>query len=65
MKKLTALSLLAASPALAHPGHGGDAAHWLTDPTHVAILFLLGLAIGPVLPRLLGRHQSDEDDHEG
>ena len=64
MKKLTALALLAATPAMAHPGHGAAASHWFTDPTHIAILFLLGLAIGPVLPRLIERLKDSEDDHE-
>ena len=66
MKKLTLFALLAASPAMAHPGHGGDAMHWFGDITHLGILILLGLAISPLISlHLRPERRESEDDHEG
>ncbi len=54
MKRIatTSIALLAASPALAHPGHGGEATHWFSDVSHLAAIagmvlaaYAVGLAI--------------------
>ena len=59
-------ALLAAGPALAHPGHGGGALHWFSDAAHVGIVVLLGMAFAPVISlRLRERFGESEDDHEG
>ena len=42
MKKLSALLVLLASPALAHPGHVAAVvdgqSHWVTQPDHLALV---------------------------
>lgn len=51
---LPALALVFATPAMAHPGHGEDATHWLTGD-HLAML--LALAMLGVLATVIGlRH---------
>ena len=53
MKRLISALLLAASPALAHPGdHGATGlVHLLTEPDHLAILALAGLVVAVVVYR--------------
>ena len=53
MKRLTAVLLVTASPALAHPGDHGTSglAHLLTEPDHLAILALAGLVVAFVVYR--------------
>ena len=53
MKPFFPFLLIAATPALAHPGHGtADASHWLSDGAHLAVLGLGSFAIALGLRKL-------------
>jgi hypothetical protein len=61
---LTTLSLLAATPLMAHPGHDAPVAtHWFSDMSHLAVMGLLAALIvvlaGAVLRRRAPRRTKE------
>ena len=52
MKKLAILAAFAATPAMAHPGHGEQAGHWLTQGDHMAVAAIAVAAVVAIVGHL-------------
>lgn len=52
MKKAILAYFITATAALAHPGHGEPAGHWLMQSDHVVALIVLAIVGALVLTRI-------------